>query len=208
MTDGTLAVDPGLGPRASRTRQAIIDTARALFLDRGYAGTSVVDITEACGISRAGFYTYFRDKREVFSELGRASYRSALSVVDQLADLPELWSADDVRDWVRRYFAHMDTHGAFVLAATLSAPPEADFRADSHRTQMRFARRLGALLHERRQEPTGSPEAIGLVVVSLLERCWFQIRVNKVEVAETDLIDEATDMIVRLVNQPEAPAAR
>ncbi|WP_459959875.1 TetR/AcrR family transcriptional regulator, partial [Mycobacterium avium] len=56
--------------RGERTRSAILDASRRLFLERGYAGTPINAITEACGISRAGFYTYFKDKREIFNVLG------------------------------------------------------------------------------------------------------------------------------------------
>lgn len=60
--------------------QAILDASRALFFDRGYAGTRINNITDARGISRAGFCTYFRDKREVFDLLGATAYREILEV--------------------------------------------------------------------------------------------------------------------------------
>ncbi|MBP2369757.1 TetR family transcriptional regulator [Pseudonocardia parietis] len=40
--------------------------AHLLFLDQGYAGARIGDITDRCGISRTGSYTCFRGKREVF----------------------------------------------------------------------------------------------------------------------------------------------
>ena len=36
--------------RGERTRSAILDASRRLFLERGYAGTPINAITEACGI--------------------------------------------------------------------------------------------------------------------------------------------------------------
>src|ERR1022692_2205409 len=78
MTSETQLVESS---RGERTRSAILDASRQLFLQRGYAGTPVNAITAACGISRAGFYTYFKDKREIFNVLGQNAYRSVLAVI-------------------------------------------------------------------------------------------------------------------------------
>ena len=48
---------------------------RLLFLDQGYAGARIGDVTDRCGISRAGFYTYCRSKWEVFDALGASAFR-------------------------------------------------------------------------------------------------------------------------------------
>src|SRR5262249_39835697 len=131
------------GRRAARTRQAIIDAARRLFLDRGYAGTRINNITDACGISRAGFYTYFHDKREAFDVLGEVAYRNILETVNRWAGIPDPCTVDDVRAWVRAYFALMDVHGAFVLSSAQSAPEDERFRANARRLRMRVAWLLG-----------------------------------------------------------------
>src|ERR1700742_3948068 len=97
-----------LGPRAARTRDKILAASRELFLKHGYAGTRIGQITAECGISRAGFYTYFRDKQEIFSALGVAAYRAAQNVIYALDDLPAPASRDDLASWVLSYFAVMD----------------------------------------------------------------------------------------------------
>src|SRR5690606_41293865 len=106
-----------LGERAVRTREAIIEASRKLFLERGYAGTRINNITDACGISRAGFYTYFQDKREVFNVLGETAYREILEVVGAWEKMPRPCSRSDAADWVRRYCAFMRRHGASTLPA-------------------------------------------------------------------------------------------
>jgi TetR/AcrR family transcriptional regulator, transcriptional repressor for nem operon len=50
---------------ASDTRQRILDAAKGLVLDRGYAGTSVDDIQNAAGISRGTFFYHFRTKDDL-----------------------------------------------------------------------------------------------------------------------------------------------
>jgi TetR/AcrR family transcriptional repressor of nem operon len=50
---------------ASDTRQRILDAAKSLVLERGYAGTSVDDIQKGAGISRGTFFYHFPSKDEL-----------------------------------------------------------------------------------------------------------------------------------------------
>ena len=52
-------------------RDAILAKAAALFASQGYTATSMNDIAAACGVSKAGLYHYYRDKRELLFEITR-----------------------------------------------------------------------------------------------------------------------------------------
>lgn len=202
------AADGPLGLRAARTRQAILEAARRLFLDRGYAGTRVSNITDACGISRAGFYTYFRHKREVFNLLGEATYRDILEVVGGWDRIPRPCSARDVEDWVRGYFAFMDRHGAFIFSAAMSGPEDEAVRASSRRMQMRVGWLLGTSLRGRQHQPADAPEALGLAIMAMLERSWHYCRVQQLPVDDNDMIRTAATMIastIQLTPATDAP---
>jgi AcrR family transcriptional regulator len=60
---------PAAGSRNADTRQKIIDAARSVFASRGYIGTTVEDIIEACEVSRGTFYYYFKNKEAAFEQL-------------------------------------------------------------------------------------------------------------------------------------------
>lgn len=47
------------------TRQLLWDSAIALFVAKGYAGTTIDDITSAVGVSRATFYLHFDGKAQI-----------------------------------------------------------------------------------------------------------------------------------------------
>jgi AcrR family transcriptional regulator len=185
-----------LGWRAARTREAIIEATRKLFLERGYAGTRISNITDACGISRAGFYTYFRDKREVFNTIGEETYQEILSVVALWPSLPNPCSFADVVQWVRTYFAFMDRHGAFIFSSMQSAPTDEDFRRNAQRTQMRVAWLLGTNLLARQKKPYDAPEALGLTTLALLDQSWFYSRVSKLPVDDQDMINTVAAIIL------------
>ena len=52
--------------RTEATRQALLDAARALFVERGYGETSTPDICAATGTTRGALYHHFVDKRDLF----------------------------------------------------------------------------------------------------------------------------------------------
>ena len=77
-----------LGEQAARTRRAIIDRTRDLLVEIDYADLRVGDIASACRISRASFYAYFKDKRDVLALLVAGSYRECLRVIGMWDALP------------------------------------------------------------------------------------------------------------------------
>lgn len=52
----------GRAPTYADQRAAILAQAAALFAQRGYAATTMNDIAEACALSKATLYHYYRDK--------------------------------------------------------------------------------------------------------------------------------------------------
>ncbi len=51
--------------KAEQTRQFIIEKTAPLFNKKGYAGTSLSDITTATGLTKGSIYGNFKDKEEV-----------------------------------------------------------------------------------------------------------------------------------------------
>ena len=61
-----------LGVRAAakaRTRQRLIESAKQLFMERGYEGATVRDIAAAAGLSTGAVFASFADKVELFNEV-------------------------------------------------------------------------------------------------------------------------------------------
>jgi len=186
------------GGRGERTRAAILDASRTLFLKRGFAGTPINAITEACGISRAGFYTYFKDKREIFNELGKTAYRDALAVIDEWAEMTAPFTLPEVRVWVGHYFDYMDNHGAFVLASAHSAPDDDEFRMSRHRMVTRASWTLGHAIGG----PGGhSPDVIGVAVMGMLDRAWHTVHQQTVAVDRDEMVAVVAEMIVAMAKR-------
>jgi len=101
----------GDGPRAlsskgRQTRQAIEDAARKLFAERGFHGTTLVDITSAAGRSPAVFYRYYDDKEDLLAALAEAFLHDVVLPSGLRLHLPE--SPDDTGFFVTVVTAYWD----------------------------------------------------------------------------------------------------
>ncbi len=58
-----------VGSAADQTRERILRTASELFVERGYAGTSVRDISERLGMTKGSLYYHFASKDDLLVAL-------------------------------------------------------------------------------------------------------------------------------------------
>jgi TetR/AcrR family transcriptional repressor of nem operon len=60
--------------QARANRRHIVETAAALFRDRGFEGISVADLMHAAGFTHGGFYRHFASKDELVTEATQLAY--------------------------------------------------------------------------------------------------------------------------------------
>lgn len=82
--------------KGERTRQTILEAAYELFLEQGYAATSMRQIAERAGLALGGIYNHFDGKEAIFADLiiDRHPYQQVLPI---LLETP----ADDIESFVR-----------------------------------------------------------------------------------------------------------
>ena len=69
---------------AGSRRDEIIDVATEMFLEHGFAGTSMAKLAEAIGIKKASFYHHFASKDDLFAACVPHGYGDALSRVQDV----------------------------------------------------------------------------------------------------------------------------
>jgi AcrR family transcriptional regulator len=80
--------------QAQLTRERIVREARRLFVDRGFAGTTVAAVAEAAGVSRPTVFAGFTSKQNLLKVAIETSVVGDLDEVP-LADRPEMRAVHD-----------------------------------------------------------------------------------------------------------------
>jgi AcrR family transcriptional regulator len=75
-------------PARLGTRDQILAIARRLFVDQGYAGTSIVDLARELGTTTAALYYHFPSKADILAELLAGPLEAFSSVAERAVSLP------------------------------------------------------------------------------------------------------------------------
>jgi AcrR family transcriptional regulator len=96
------------------TRDAILETAGRLFVERGYAGTSVRDIAAELGIANPSLYHHFPSKGDILAELlAEPLERVATAVVEAEA----LTGDDRIRRILGGLLEALEVHSGVAVMA-------------------------------------------------------------------------------------------
>ncbi|NEA31458.1 helix-turn-helix domain-containing protein [Streptomyces sp. SID13031] len=68
--------------QAEQTRAKVVTTARRLFSEQGYDGTSLQLIADTMGVTKANVYYYFKTKAEILEAITAGSQRELAAVFD------------------------------------------------------------------------------------------------------------------------------
>ncbi|MGA8330058.1 MAG: TetR/AcrR family transcriptional regulator, partial [Mycobacterium sp.] len=118
-----------LTAKGRQTRAAIEQSARKLFAERGFHGTTLADITSAAGKSAAVFYRYFADKEDLLAALAESFLHDVVTPSGLSLHLPDAPDDDTFFSTVVTGYWNMfkQNIGIMIAIAQLAA------------TQQRFA---------------------------------------------------------------------
>ncbi|WP_329191378.1 TetR/AcrR family transcriptional regulator [Streptomyces sp. NBC_01435] len=74
--------------RSARKRQAIMEAATGVFMEKGYSGTSMDDIAKLAAVSKQTVYKHFSDKEKLFSEIVLATTDRLDGMIGLVAGVP------------------------------------------------------------------------------------------------------------------------
>ena len=138
-------------PRAEREQQ-MLDTARALFAERGYADVTMDSVAAAVGVTKPLLYNYFGNKEQLFlacmKPAADALVESVVSAVQGAADAPAA-----LRDGIHAFFAFLDSDGeAWRVLHDDSLPSGGEIALRIAEYRARMESLVIAALRERRRE--------------------------------------------------------
>ena len=111
------------------TRRLFLDKGLELFEEKGFAATTVDDISAAVGTTRATFYSHFPSKAQLMRSLVERSNEMLTE-----ADVPPLHSVVEsgdrelIRVWLARKFDQWADIRPYVVAAHQAAASEPDIQ--------------------------------------------------------------------------------
>lgn len=93
----------------SDTKEKIQDVALELFGEQGYDKTSLREIAERLGVTKAALYYHFKTKEEIITSLLQGSGERLDEVASWMADKPS--TPENRRELLQRYAAAMSDGG-------------------------------------------------------------------------------------------------
>jgi AcrR family transcriptional regulator len=144
-----------LTARGQATRDKLVEAAREVFAERGFAGTRMGDLTDAAGVAHGTVYTYFDTKEDVL-----------LAVLESvIADLHAAMKPPNVRDPIARveaanraYLDGYRTHAHLLRVAqeaSAADPRFAEVLLDLRRTHVA---RVATAIRKLQSDGLASPD--------------------------------------------------
>ncbi len=183
-------------------RERILQSAKELFAKKGYKNTSVEEIVQQAGISKGGFYFYFKSKSELMKEL-----------IEQMAqrtkDIMRKWlqketSAEEaikghIMEFLRECYS--ERHIAYIFFFELLCGEE-EFRK-LHKKHMEEIRGLLTQMikrgYERKEFLCGSVETLTNLIVGYIKLIYMEELLLKDKPLEEILAraEEGLELIMR-----------
>ena len=188
-----------------QTRAALLEAARRLFVERGYAAVTVDDVTSEVGCSRATFYLHFNGKPDVLRRIGAETTRQrAVSVYADLDAVLASGSRERFTEWLRNALHWFEANRDILPVWDEAVALEPSFRpiataavAELPAAMPRYLQRWG---------PSRGDEArlrVGLLVTQL-ERFFTRWAVQgTLDITDTDPAATLTDIWYPALLPPE-----
>jgi AcrR family transcriptional regulator len=146
----------GRAARARDTRRMILESAKALLIENGYAGTTMPLIAKRAGVAVETVYKHFGNKRTLtraVMDVAIAGDDEPVAMVDR-AEAQAIAAADGAREMVRRYARYLrginermgPLHAALLTGARAGEPDLQELAAEADQQRLTGARIFARLL--------------------------------------------------------------
>jgi AcrR family transcriptional regulator len=182
---------------AHSQRERILIAMADSCAKKGYGATTIADIVEPAGVSRATFYELFRDKEDCFHAA------MELSLADAMGRIVEVYSPDKpwatmVRDAAASFLDLLASRPTFARMALVEAPATGDRAFELYAGGKRV---MQALLDRGRDDPMeeqGIPSSAGRAALAAAE----SLVVGQILAGNTERLPELLPDIVYITTVP------
>jgi AcrR family transcriptional regulator len=187
-------------------REMILARAAALFARGGYPGTSMNQVAEACGLSKATLYHYYRDKYELLVSIAEGHVTRLQGIVDEaLAEEPT--PAGQLRMLIRRlveeYASAQNEHRVLTEDVKFLDPADRErILAKEREMVAAFARVVAALRPDLQQAAMSKPLTMLLFGMVNWMFTWMK---PQGRLAYDDMAPVVTDLFLGGLQAVQAP---
>lgn len=196
--DGTL-----LTARGVRSRAALLSAARVMFKSKGYANTTIVDITGEAGRAPGSFYTYFANKEELLEQLAE-DFKTEIVTHMSALDMTSTEPYDLIRELCAVYWRGCRDHSAELAAMFQAAVQDEHFRQRWQAVRADARSRIAAAIIAAEKSglvlaPNPNPEVMASAIGSMMNYFCYIWLVDGGEPDCPDLTDDiAIDTMARV----------
>lgn len=148
------------------TRDAILESATKLFSTKGFAGTSMSDLAEDLGLSKAAIYHHFESKGSILQNLIESPQEDIETLVNHTESLPA--NKVNPREILRTFAGIVFEHRKVIGLVLTEMPPEMKAQEpDRHQLLMRLQQLIGG------RKPTAEMRmraraAVGIILTGIV----------------------------------------
>jgi AcrR family transcriptional regulator len=197
----------GRHPGYDEQREMILARAAALFARGGYPGTSMNQVAEACGLSKATLYHYYRDKYELLVSIAETHVTRLQGVVaDALAEdaAPQGQMRALIRRLVEEYASAQNEHRVLTEDVKFLEPADRERVLRKEREVVAaFAQVVATLRPDLKQAALSKPLTMLLFGMVNWLFTWMK---PEGTLAYGDLAPVVTDLFLGGLQAVQAPA--
>lgn len=113
--------DSSVPIRENDSRTAILHTARKMFADKGYDGTSVADIAETADVNKALIFYYFGNKENILKEILKISAEETVKRREDYLNKENPFSPDIIRVYYEEALRVMESKKEIIKILLVEA---------------------------------------------------------------------------------------
>lgn len=190
-----------LRKRALQTKDLLVSTAKALFLEYGYAATTIDNIADAAAVSRASFYTYFSSKMEIMIVAGTDARDTSCALLKQLGEIDRGNLQAGIETWIDEYFRFLERDGGYILTWQQAALKDPALRKLGMEGSQRASRVLAEALQQLGARGSQSDLLIrSLALRSMLDRFWYHWWLTVTPHERQDVLRNLATMILATIS--------
>lgn len=182
---------------AHSQRERILIAMAESCASKGYGATTISDIVEPAGVSRATFYELFKDKEDCFHAAMEVSLADAMGRIVEVYSPDKPW-ATMVRDAAAAFLDLLARRPAFARMALVEAPSSGEEAFELYASGKRV---LQSLLDRGRDDPVEEeaiPSSAGRAALSAAE----SLIVGQILASNTERLPELLPDIVYITTVP------